>query len=408
MIQSTPGITTESPVGARRSSRSRMFILLGLVAVLGIAGWVFWGRTELPIGISSEDYETAASKYRELYRRRPNRLDVLSLAGEMAVADGRMSTAAACFAAIPSDDRKYGPAARLQAGQVLLKLNRARDAEASFREFLSLAASRASIPAEHVAAARKRLCYLLSVELRLEERQTVLADMHADGQADLFDSKQFFFPHLLLWHSTTGRRRLPEWLETDQANPQLRLAEGRYLTEEGRLDEARTWLEDVCRDSPGDLASQAALLECLFERNEWDAFAALARSLPDFVRGEPWLLTRLRGELDLYGANWEAAVGHFSRLLEDDPANPWCHVGLARAYAGLERPTDRDKEQERSLILSKIRVHLTNVQEGNPQAVLELASQCDQIGFQAAADAFRQHAANMERQGAANRSNRQN
>lgn len=370
----------------------RFAAAIGALAVLAGIAWFVAKPSRLPEGVSRDDYDAAARKFREVYGRSPGRLDVLSLAGELAVGDGRLETAAACFSEIPDADRRYGPSARLQGGQVLLKLNRAAEAEANFREFLSLASHRPSLAREHVAGARRLLSYVLSVEIRLEERRPVLAEMHADGQADVFHSKQLYFPHLLIWHSTTGRRRLPDWLDEDPANPRLREAEGRYLTAEGRLDEARAWLDDLHSEVPESLTCAAALLECLFESNDWENFSGLARSLPDYTPGQPWLLTRMRGELALHTKDWPAAVRHFESLLADDPANPWCQMGLARAYAALDRPGDRDRAQRRALVLSRIRVHLLNVEDDDPGPLLVLAGLCDEIGFEAAAETFRRHA----------------
>jgi predicted Zn-dependent protease len=377
----------------------RIAAALAVLAAASATVWIMTHRigTALPEGVSQDEYQSAERIFRDRFRRQPSRLDILSLAGELAVGDGRLETAAACFAAIPGEHRKYGPSARLQAGQVLLRLNRAREAEQNFREFLSLAEGHPSVSFEHVSAARKWLCFILSVELRLEERKAVLADLHADEQAGLFDSKQYYFPHLLLWHSSTGRRRLPEFLAQDPGNPQLRTAEGRYLTLEGRLAEARHWLEELHAERPGDLACTAALLELLFESDDWERFQAIAVSLPEYHSHEPWLLTRMRAESAAHAGEWVAAIEQSRRVLDVDPANPWCHMLLARAYAQLQRPVDREEEQRRSLVLSRIRVGLVNVTEDDYRPVLALASQCEDIGFLAAADTFRRHAQRIER-----------
>jgi predicted Zn-dependent protease len=349
----------------------------------------------LPEGVSFEDYSRAERRYREANRRRPDRLDVLTMAGELAVAEGRLADAAASFRAIPSTEKKYGMSARLQEGQVLVRLNQARQAERSFREYLELAAGNPSVPAEHIVAARKWLGYLFSVELRSEERNALLAEVHEEGLADVFDSKQFYFPNLLLWHTATGRRRLTEFLDEDPGDPVLRLAEGRYLTAEGRLDEALALLEDLREERPDDRYRAAALLECLFERNDWDAFSRIVRSLSEYERDEPWLLTRMRGEFALHERNWDAAVLEFERVLEADPANPWSHMGLARAVGELNRLEAREEEQRTSLVLSRIRVSLVTVTEDDPQAALELASKCDEAGLPEAAATFRRHASRI-------------
>src|SRR5690348_9241176 len=107
----------------------RIAVVLAALIAATAAAWFLTTRETLPDGVSQVEYDSARKKFRALYRRRPNRTETLSLAGEMAVGDGRLATAAACFAAIPGDDRRHGPSARLQAGQVLLRLDRVREAE---------------------------------------------------------------------------------------------------------------------------------------------------------------------------------------------------------------------------------------------------------------------------------------
>jgi tetratricopeptide (TPR) repeat protein len=201
---------------------------------------------------------------------------------------------------------------------------------------------------------------------------------------------------LLLWHSSTGRRRLPELLADDPQNSRLREAEGRYLTAEGRLDEARRWLEELCAADPQSLRFSAALLELLFECDDWERFAVVVARLAPYVEDEPWLLTRMRGEFALHEKRWDEAVDHWQHLLEHDPANPWAHAGLARACAGQNRIPDRDREQHRSLILSRIRVGLVNITEEDYSAATELAEQCEEIGFNEAAAAFRLHSQRIQ------------
>ena len=346
----------------------------------------------LPEGVSTEDYQNAERKFRELYRKKGDRLDVLSVAGELAVADGRLATAVACFHAIPSTTPRYGLPARLQEGQVLLRLNRAREAEEMFREFLERAARDPAVSRDNIIAARKFLAFLLSVELRLEERKSILADLHADGQADLGDSKQFYFPHLLLWHTSNGRQRLNEFLAEDAANPILLVAAVRYLTAEGELGEALDRAEAFHRQQPRDLAGTAALLECHFERNDWESFREVAADLPEFAPGEPWLLTRMRGERALHDEDREGASQQFERVLAVDPANPWSNMGLGRASAGPGRLEERAAAQHRSAVLARIRVNLVNVQEDNPEAAEQIAAECAEIGFREAAETFRAHA----------------
>jgi tetratricopeptide (TPR) repeat protein len=381
--------------------RTRRGWWLGLAAVgLGAAAFAAWQLTRgplLPAGISAEEYAEAARRYADLYGHEPSRMDVLSVLGEMAIGAERMTEAVACFREIPSADPMYGPSARLQEGQALATLRHADAAERSLREFLRLTARDPDVPVAHLVGAYKWLTYLLSVQLRFEDRRDVLDEMHARGLADVYDSKQRFFPHLLIWHSTTGREPLGEFLRNDPDDPRLRVALARYRVYEGELAEAQELLESFHRERPHDLDGTAALLECYFEQDDWTRFGRVAGSLPAYQAGEPWLLTRMRAQWALHEQQWEAAIAHFQQVIDNDPSNPWCHMGLAEAWGELGRERERQEALARSRIIAGVRVNLYNVTGTDAQASIDVARACEEIGFESAAAVFRQHARRIER-----------
>ncbi|HEX6986003.1 MAG TPA: tetratricopeptide repeat protein [Planctomycetaceae bacterium] len=390
---------TETPVPVR-GRHARWPWVAALVVVLGgmaAAAWYLNREEPLPAGVSERDYQRGEQRFREIYGKEPSRLDVLSLLGEVAVADGRDESAVACFRAIPTGHPRYGLPARLQEAQAFVRLKRAAEAERSFREYLSHAVRNPSEPQANLVAAYKWLTYLLSVELRFEERKEFLGEMQARGLADVFDSKQYYFPHLLVWYTASGSGPLTEFLERTPGDARLAVALARYRVYEGRLDEAQALLEEILRRDPGDLRAAAALLECHYEANDWEAFARVLNSLPAYADGEPWLLTRMRGEFASHEKRWDVAVLHFEQLLKQDPTDPACHMGLARAYGELGRDADRDEMQKRSLVLADIRVGLVNVTEDAPEACVELAAACDRIGLPEAAETFQRHAARIRR-----------
>jgi tetratricopeptide (TPR) repeat protein len=143
---------------------------IAAIATMGCFVFVGWSwlfpSVELPGSVSLEEYRNAERQFRERYEQTPSRIDVLSLIGEQAIGDDRYATALECFREIPSEDPKYGLAARLQEAQVLVRLNRIEESETSFRKFLSLADTNPSVSAEHLATARKWMYYILSVELQ--------------------------------------------------------------------------------------------------------------------------------------------------------------------------------------------------------------------------------------------------
>jgi predicted Zn-dependent protease len=393
--------TTDAPAPdaprQTRSPRRRISVASAgsaglLLLLLLLAAWSASRPDALPSGVPRGEYETAELRLRKARGRAPRRPEILWAAGEAAARAGRLPTAVACFRAIPADDASLGREARLREGLLLVRAGAATDAERGLREFLSLAGRRPPARAGEVVEARKWLGYLLSVELRFEDRKGLLAAMHRDGQADVYDSKQYYFPNLLIIGSARGKKRLEDFASADPADDRLKIALGRYHVAAGDLDRARAVLDDVRRRRPGDLACAAALLELHFERDDWDAFGRVAAALPDYDPREPWLLTRMRGQYALHRQKWDEAVRQFKRVLGPDPANPACRMGLSRAYAALGRRDAAEEATRRSLVLSRIRVGLVKVTEDDPQAARWLASECRQAGLDEAADTFRRHA----------------
>lgn len=377
-----------------KSHPFRQLVCLLAVVAAGVVIFI-WIRNrldELPPGVTKSDYKRAAISYRSKYNKSPSRMDVLSYLGESSVARGDLELAANCFRAIPISHEQYGLSAKVQLGQILIKLDRAGEAEAALREFLAAAREASQVRTEDHIAALQWLKYLMSVELRLEDRAVFLARLHELGKASLFDSKQYYFPHLLLWETVKGREELRSFLEQTPEDLRLLIAEGRYLTGEGELEQARIHLEKLRERVPEDLDCLAALLECHYERNDWDSFQQVLQKLPPEPQAESRLLMLMRGEFALHQENWQAAVVQFEKLLAEEPAHVTACLGLSQAYGRLGQ---RDKSrlfQERTRVLSLIRPRLVDVTESNPMACEKLADLCESIAYREAAAAFRQHA----------------
>jgi tetratricopeptide (TPR) repeat protein len=386
--------------GLRHPWRDLAAAAVALVGCVALGLWLL-RPDPLPADLPRDQYQLGERRYRELYGRAPGQCDVYSLLGEMAVSSGQLPRALTCFAAIPSSNAQYGPSARFQQAQVLERLHRAVEAEQCFREFVALAEADPGPAGERLTMAYQWLVFMLSVQIRLEDRKPLLAKMHESQRAGVWESKLYFFPHLLILNSADGSGRLALYREQDEQNVALNVAHGRYLTMQGDLDRALPFLEALHRQHADDIRCAAALLELNFERDDWARIAAVAAALPADAPQEPWLLTRMRGELALHDERWEDAVRQFTRLLEHDPTNPWCHTGLARAYEKLGRSQDRDEMLRRSLVLSRIRVDLFNVTEEDAGANRALATACEEIGLAAAANVFRAHAVRIQRQTAA-------
>lgn len=377
-----------------------VWVLLIMIIGGGLGWWAFQPRdevqAELPLGVTAEQYERARSAFAERFRREPGELDILSLLAEQRYDEGELDAAVNCLQLIPISDPRYGITSVIRRTEILRELNRAEDAEKAYRQLLELAESTNAISIERVVQVRNWLTYLLSVQLRFEERREMLLQAHETGYVDVYDSKQLFFPHLLIWSGSRGRQRLEEYLEADPRNGWFKIALARYRTAEGRLDDARRLLADVPADRDIDLHRQAARLEVEFEADQWDAFQLILGELDEFEEGEPWLLTRMRGQWALHQRDWSTAGKMFREVQRNDPAEPSAQMGIARVLSELGLEAQAEQARQRSLLLAEIRVALPKVNDRDPEASRALASQCEQIDMPEAARFFRLHAVQIE------------
>ena len=372
---------------------------LGLtVSVLAIGAYC-WPEdpVTLPAGVSLTAYTEAEREFVELFHREPNEADVMMTLAETAVRNDAPDMAVACFARVPSEHLRYGASARLQEAEILLRSNHADQAEASFRTFLQLAEAQDAYPQEDVRLARDWLVFLLAVELRFEDRKTILHQMIQDRQFDAYDAKQYYFPTLLIWQSSLGSSRLRDFLEQAPTSRLLLIAQARYLVGEGNLDAAVELLKSLRQQYPGDLDAIAASLECFYEQVNWEQFDTILSAAPASREDEPWLLTQMRAEFAAHSRDWTTAETYFRQVLKADPANPTCHMGLAKALNGQGRTEERKSIQKRSLTLARIRVNLAAVDNKSAAAARTLAQDARLLQMHDAAASFEFLAEQMER-----------
>ncbi|MEQ9410760.1 MAG: hypothetical protein RIK87_23820 [Fuerstiella sp.] len=385
-------VTVRVPTGRRRLMWLVMVLLVIAALCSAAVYWRLNARPALPDGLSPEEYAVAAAVVSGTTGQTPDHFDALMVAAEQADGRGDLETAVAAFSGVPDQHLRHGAVARLREGELLVRLNQAIRAEDRFRRFLKLAENNLKVSARDISVAEKWLSFLLSVELRLDERRLILQAAHRAGRIDLADSKQYFFPRLLIWKSSTGRTRLNDFLETDPHSLILNVADGRYLTGEGRLSEARELLAALRHQFPNDLNCAVAFLECCFEQNDWASVTQTLQTMPPYRLHEPHVITWIRGEAALHDEHWEDAVRHFEAALQSDASNPAVHMGLAKALGKLGQTQQQQVVRDRSLLLSRIRVEMARVRDTAPDEVRTLADRCRQLEMDEAATVFQWHA----------------
>ena len=362
-------------------------IMIGLV-LLALVFWKNSSDVPLPEGVSSEIYENVRNSLKKEADSEPTHSEVLFTLSQSLETQNDLETAIRCLEAIPQDDSRYGLRALLESGKLHIRLDHASAAETSFRTFLDLSKQNPNVRNAQIAEALDWLKYLMSIQLRFEERVPLLKQLHEIGYAKTQHSLQYLFPNLLLWNSVKGREKVRDCLQETPGDLNLLIAHGRYMTGSGKLEESRKLLESLMEKIPTNTACLAAVLECHFEQNDWDSFEAALQKY-DREKEDTWLLMLMKGEYALHRRDWEQAVLHFANLLEEEPGNVTAAMGLSRAYNEIGQTEKSELYQQYTRTLSSIRPQLGKLLKNDRDAFEEIAQQCESIGYHEAARVLR-------------------
>lgn len=342
-----------------------------LVIALLLAGGLsfFWLSPRTPTWLPDELREEATRAFRLTYQREPDPLDILSFAAELAVQREQLDLANQCFGEIPTSHPLYGHSARLQQGQVLLKLNRAQAAEANLQEYLALP------EVEYRDQATQFLRYLLEIQLRFEERNALLTSIHTQGKLKPADALFLGYASLLRWNGEQAVDRCRQFYEQDPDNLRLQIAWAQYLGGSARAQEGLTLIEATLAKVPDNPRAQAVKLYLLAELGEDDLLTSMMSALPPPRHNDPWLMLRVRGQAALARDDLELAEQCYQLYIDNDPSLAECHFGLAE-IAGRRGQTERKKafqETGRQLALIQNRLGGAQFSPSDPAPFLKLA-----------------------------------
>ncbi|MCA9054597.1 MAG: hypothetical protein KDA75_12220 [Planctomycetaceae bacterium] len=375
--------------------RWRAAAAVGVIGVLAVAAvlTIFLPTAQptqdLPSGITPQEYRDAERRFVRLQHRPATPDDVLMLLGELASQAGDYRRASDCFHTIPVDHPQYGPAARFQEAEALLRQERATAAETAIRQFLTAPSHTTKDATQLQVRAHQWLTYLLSVQLRFDERRQVLRAQSLLRPLDVHETSWLHFPMLVIWNTPAAWNRLQNYRQREPDDLPLQIAEARYLTANGRLEEAWEQLTDLHGRYASNRECAAAILECSYDRGDWRAFAALHAEIPSFESGEPTLLTLMRGHGAMHAGHWATAIGHFEQVLVADPSHPAAHAGIARSRPHVDGTTEAEASLEALQALSEIRLELARAAVEDVEAINRIARLSEQLGLSQAATDYR-------------------
>ncbi|MBS0203530.1 MAG: tetratricopeptide repeat protein [Planctomycetes bacterium] len=349
-------------------------------------------RSPLPPGVTAAHYERVSQRLKRLTRQIPERDDILFRLGTDLAAEQKWETAAEVFGRVQPFSQN-GRNARFLYAQSVLQLDRLKESERFFHEFLGKGPGAGQKPWNAAASDADRmqaihyLSYLLAVELRFDERRELLRELVREGNADLFDTLALHFQSLMEWNNTHGVERLERACAVSPGDWQLQTALAQYRIAQGKLDEAWQMLRNCHEQSPLDLAITAACLTCLEERDDWIEYRRLIAGLPEMNDSEPVVLLRHRGQLAARGGQYPDAIACYRRALRRDPSDVATRLGLARVWQLSEQSELRGQELAaiQSLVRIQNRLGLAASNSPTPEVLLEIVRLSAEAGLLTAA-----------------------
>jgi predicted Zn-dependent protease len=307
----------------RRTTWIWLASLSSIALVLGLWGsWAsrrdldaMWAQAEADF--QAKNYDRAESALRRLSRwRKPTPLDWF-LRAQFAMLRNQTDLALANLTHVP-DDFVMGAQARLTAGQLELRRDRARHAEELFRAAVRLDPS--------LVQAHRELIYIYGMQLR---RAELNAEFLALSKLTELTPENVF--HWCLLRTTTWEPRemvltLTRYIEADPADRSSRLALADAYRRMGLPLDAESTLKVLPQDDSEAIVRRA---QCALELHD----QARAERLLALGRSDDPKLASLRGRLALARRDGRSALNNFRTAIAAEPDTHEVIFGLLSAMA---------------------------------------------------------------------------
>ncbi len=371
--------TARGAGGGRKGRRWAVPAVLAAIALAAVAAYAAFASrapddpdllwAEAQAALRQDRVDEAGRLLDRIAAARPPRDEDWMLRGQVEVARGHPDEAIAALAEIP-DSSRYAPTARLLAGQVELRRDRARHAEALLREAIRLDPG--------MAQARRELIFILGMQLRRKELNEQFAALSEVTTLQFENLFHWGLMRSCLWEPGEVAQTLGNYLEADPDDLESRLALADNNRRLGLYEEAEEVLEPVPADDPRALALRVNIL--MDRREEDRAEELLEQGPPDDPE-----LARLRGRSALARRDGAAALRYFRIAYEHDPANRDAVFGLIHAYELLGRPEEavplRREAEALEAFNSLIQRMSTPGGREDPDIIEKAARACARAGF---------------------------
>jgi tetratricopeptide (TPR) repeat protein len=307
--------------------------------------------------------------------RKPSPLDDM-LRAQLATARKLPDAALADLARVP-DDHYMASQARLMAGQIELRRDRVRRAEAWFQAALVLDPK--------LVQANRELIYIYGMQLRRAELNAQFLAL--SGLTSLTSDNVFHWCLLRSnsWEPGEAVATLVRYVSADPDDRWSRLALAENYRRMGQRDQAEAALAPL---GPADSAALAIRVQIAIDVQELDR----AEQLLALAKTDDPALARIRGRLALSKRDAPAALHHFRIAIASDPQDRETVFGLicALELAGEAKAAEPLRETARNLDRLNTLVHRAATKEAreDPALLRELGRACAALHRDAEARAW--------------------
>jgi tetratricopeptide (TPR) repeat protein len=368
-----------------RTSRQTWVIaglaILALTAALTAAG--VWGNSSpeqlaeaARTAVQRKQWPRARSLLNKLLRRRARTTDDLLLYAELELGVGHPDEAIQLLTEI-NESNSVAARARLVAGQIEKKRDRARGMEAWFLEALRLDPSLAEV--------RRELIFLYAMQAR---RRDLNAQFQALAETETLSFDDVFLwtiSFVDLWINDTIRPSLERYLAADAEDRPSRLALAAVMLKSGEIHEAESLLVPM---PTADVDARVLRIRIALASHRLDRACEI---LSGGAR-EHASLALLRAQFAARSNDSAAAEGYYRTALRLDPHNHVAIQGLSLVLKQMGRIEESEKHRLEAekwrLITSLLQKSKTFNIRDDVTLLAQLGAACEDVGLVAEACAW--------------------
>lgn len=348
-------------------------LLCALFAVVAIRLWAHNTVSQARLthargAIKAERYAEAEQAARAILGDSPDSAEAALIAAEALIGLNRGEEALDVLDRIPNDGSKDFVLAQATAGQILLDLGRATEAEQRFRKVLEIE------PQQPFALSR--LVLLMALEAR---RWESLPYLEALIRTDRFSVEDLLFIGNV--GALVESKELEFYREAVPDDPRPLLGAAMLALRRNQVDEADRLLRAVIAADPEMLEAHAGLGMMILEHDSPARWAEWIRKLPPSADDHPdiWVVKGLYAQRQQQP---EAAVRCFWEALKRDPNQYTATYQISLALATLGEHHWSDRFSRRAAVLKQLAEALQGVfdDQKNIDAMRQCAELTESIG----------------------------